>query len=815
MNRFVCLHGHFYQPPRENPWLEEVELQDSAYPYHDWNDRITAECYAPNGASRIIDNENRIIDIVNNYSSISFNFGPTLISWLENHAPDMYQNILEADKESMEKFSGHGAAIAQAYNHMIMPLANPRDKKTQVIWGIKDFEKRFNRKPEGMWLPETAVDGETLKIMAENGIKFTILAPRQASKIRKTGTENWEDVSGERVDMQRSYFCNFPTGGNITIFFYDGRIAQDISFSNLLENGNNLANRLLNAFPADDRLRIVHAATDGETFGHHHKFGDMALAYCLNLLNLREDVDLTVYGEYMERFPPEYEVQIFDNSSWSCVHGVERWRNNCGCNTGAHQGWTQEWRAPLRIALDRLRDELIPVFENEGGKYFKNPWDARDNYINVINDRTPENVEQFFASYTNHQLSKEEKNIALRLLEMQRHAMLMFTSCGWFFDEISGIESTQVLFYASRAMQLSKLITGKDLEPAFIEKLREAPSNIPEFQNGGKIYEMFIAPSSVDVKRVAAHYAISSVFQDVPEKDTIFCYRVNREYYYLCESGHQLLAIGKITITSDITWLEEHIIFAVLHLGGHNIIAGIENFENEESFQKIQSDLKQAFEKANIAQTINLINKQFDSSYSLWHLFRDRQREVFTRILTSSHGEIESYFRQITEHNYSIIKAMKEMNVPLPKSLSTPVEFTLNSDLSRTISEENINIGELKGIVNQFRELSVEPDRTTISFIAGETIRKLIQNFYEKPDDISFVNKIDSIFKILSPLGLEINLWRIQNIYHQMMMDILPGMIEKSSKNDPTAIEWVGKFVSLGDNLSIRVNHEQIAPVHV
>ncbi|HSE98835.1 MAG TPA: DUF3536 domain-containing protein, partial [Blastocatellia bacterium] len=452
MNRYMCIHGHFYQPPRENAWLEEVELQDSAYPYHDWNERITAECYSPNAASRILDADRRIVDIVNNYSKISFNFGPTLLAWMKRHTPEVHQAIIDADRESRERFSGHGSALAQVYNHMIMPLANLKDKHTQVIWGIRDFEYRFGRSPEGMWLAETAVDIETLEVLAEHEIAFTILAPRQAGRTRRIGGRRWKDVKDARIDPRMSYLCRLPSGRTIKLFFYDGPISQDIAFGGLLNSGETFANRLLGAFVEGEQPQLVHIATDGETYGHHHRFGDMALTYCLHHVEANNLAKITVYGEYLEMFPPAYEVEIIENTSWSCAHGVERWRENCGCNTG-REGWTQAWRSPLRSALDWLRDQIASIYEKEIARFFRDPWKARNDYIDIILDRGLENVARFFSNNATRDLSKEDEVRIFRLLEMQRHAMLMFTSCGWFFDEISGIETTQVLSYAARAIQ--------------------------------------------------------------------------------------------------------------------------------------------------------------------------------------------------------------------------------------------------------------------------------------------------------------------------------------------------------------------------
>ena len=408
MNRYVCIHGHFYQPPRENPWLEEIEVQDSAYPYRDWNERITAECYNPNSAARIQGEDNRVIDIINNYSKISFNFGPTLLSWMQKHSEDVYKNILDADKKSLETFSGHGSAIAQVYNHMIMPLANNRDKKTQVVWGIEDFKYRFNREPEAMWLAETAVNYDTLEVLADHGIKYTILSPYQAKRIKRMDNFNWKNVENGRIDPKTPYLCNLPSGKKINLFFYDGHVSQDIAFGGLLKNGEAFANRLIQSFSDSSEPQIEHIATDGETYGHHQKHGEMALAYCLHSIESNEQVNLINYGEFLEKYPPQFEVDIIENTSWSCIHGIERWRSNCGCNTG-RENWNQEWRGPLRNALDWLRDKLVPFYEEGVKEFTSDPWKMRDQYINVILNRERSNLNHFFNEFAKEGLPETEK----------------------------------------------------------------------------------------------------------------------------------------------------------------------------------------------------------------------------------------------------------------------------------------------------------------------------------------------------------------------------------------------------------------------
>ncbi|MBP7706058.1 MAG: DUF3536 domain-containing protein [Candidatus Aminicenantes bacterium] len=503
--RFVCVHGHFYQPPRENPWLDAVERQPSAAPYHDWNERVTAECYAPNTAARVLDGRDRIVDIVNNFATISFDAGPTLLAWLERADVATYTAILEADRAGRARFRGHGPAMAQAYNHVIMPLANARDKRTQVRWGAADFERRFGRKAEGMWLPETAVDLETLEFMAAEGIRFTVLAPRQAEAVRPLAGGEWRDVRDGTVDPRRPYLCRLPSGRSIALFFYDGPIAHDLAFGDVLKNGVGFAERLVAAFsPESSRPELVHVATDGETYGHHHRFGEMALAYALRHVERQGLAEVTIYGDFLERFPPEDEVLVAAMSSWSCVHGVERWRAGCSCATGEHPGWRQDWRAPLREAMDWLGERAAETYERGLGKYEKDPWAVRDDSIRIFLDSSPESIGAFLADHIGRRLAARDRDRILALLELGRQSMLIFTSCGWFFDDISNIETVQNLRYAARALELIRDTGGPDFEAEFVERLEAAESNDPRVKNGAVVYETMVKPARPDPLRPCA-----------------------------------------------------------------------------------------------------------------------------------------------------------------------------------------------------------------------------------------------------------------------------------------------------------------------
>ncbi len=511
--KWACIHGHFYQPPREEPWRETVERESSADPYHDWNERVTAECYAPNAAARILGDEGLVERIVNNYAWISFDVGPTLLSWLERERRDVYEAILEADRESLGRFDGHGGAMAQAYNHVILPLANDRDVRTQVVWGIRDFERRFERRPEGMWLPETAVDEETLEVLASEGLRFTLLAPHQARRVRSLTGGEWREVAGGAIDPTVPYLVRLPHGGEIAVFFYDAAISHDIAFGRLLASGEAFAQRLLGAFrPERDGPQLVHAATDGESYGHHHRFGEMGLAYALDRLRGSAGAQLTTYGAFLDRFPPAEEVEIVGNTSWSCAHGVERWRADCGCTTGGEPGWSQAWRGPLREALDSLSDRLGAFFDQTGRKVFRDPWAARDAAIDLVADPSFENQERFLGEQGLPPFDGAKRARALALVEMERQAMLMFTSCGWFFSDLAGVETVQVLRHAARAIDLAETLGERGVEEGFLRDLARARGNEPDEGDGRQIYERHVRPDRCGSAEVAGATAMAALF---------------------------------------------------------------------------------------------------------------------------------------------------------------------------------------------------------------------------------------------------------------------------------------------------------------
>jgi len=806
MDRYVCIHGHFYQPPRENPWLEDVELQDSAYPFHDWNMRITEECYRQNGASRILGTDRKILNIVNNYSNISFNFGPTLLSWLESNAPDVYEKVIEADKESKNLFAGHGSAIAQPYNHMILPLANTKDKHTQVIWGIQDFERCFQRKPEGMWLPETAANTETLEVLAEHGIKFTILAPRQANQVRKIEDKKWTEVKEDSLDTTMPYLCHLPSGKSINLFFYDGKVAHDVAYGGLLHSGENFAARLTESFKDNgNHAQLVNIATDGESFGHHHRYGDMALAYCLHHIRTNNLAQVTIYAEYLEKYPPTYEVQINENSSWSCVHGIERWKSNCGCCADQSLSGKQQWRQHLRNSLDWLRDRLADDYEKKLSQYCQDPWQVRNEYIQVINDRSEENMEGFLGKAAGRELTYEDKVSFLKLMETQRMAMLMYTSCGWFFDNISGIETVQIMQYATRAMQLYEELTKVDLVGEFEAAMKEAPANIGDMRNGRDVYEAYVKPARIDLHRVGAHFALSSIFADSTDQEQeVYCYTATMEDYKNIKAGSHILATGRAFIKSSIVLERQRVDFAALHIGGHNLFTALISSMPDKDFQQMRQALEGAFYKGDTNEVMRQMNIRFGgNSYSIWHLFKDGQRRMVYELLSATWEEIERSFRHIYEQNYSIMLMLRNMHMNLPKALAAPAEFILNQDLCKVIKDKELKIDKLKGLTYEAARLSLQLDKETLRYEASAKINSLMETFERSRDDIQLLSTIESALKIFKSIVPNMDLQLVQNLFFTIGKEKYPEMKEKKAAQDKEATQWVQLFELVAGHLGL------------
>jgi Alpha-amylase/alpha-mannosidase len=767
-NKYVCIHGHFYQPPRENAWLEAVEKQESAHPYHDWNTRINQECYAPNAAARILDQQGLITKIRNNYNRISWNFGPTLLAWLEDKDPDAYQMLLRADARSQELFGGHGSAMAQVHSHLIMPLCNARDKVTQVQWGIRDFERRFNRKPEGMWLAETAVNTETLEVLAAHDIRFTVLAPRQAKAVRGLGSPDadWKNVDAESIDTRHPYWCLLPSGRKIALFFYHGGAAQGVAFDGLLNNGKAFAQRLTTLLDNNEEPQLAHIATDGESYGHHHRHGEMALADCLNYIEGSELATLTNYGQFLELFPPKWEVRIHENSSWSCAHGVERWRSNCGCKSGQNN-WHQRWRKPLRDTLDWLRDQLAPIFEREGARLLRDPWAARNDYIEVMLDRSEARVEAFLKKHARRELSHLEKVVALRLLESQRFAVLMYTSCGWFFDEISGIETNQILQYALRAMDYIFDVSGQDFHPEFIRRLSAAPSNV--LPNGAESFLKNVVPTRVTLERVAMHFAVASLFESDPEGLDLFNYTASVEFFEKIEAGTPRYAAGRLRIRSKLSHAEKTFCFAVLYLGQQHIIGNISGEMLRSQFEEMFVRTSKAFRAANLGETIGILQAYFGpDKFTLSSLFTDEKIKIIQAIADSSMAEAESAFRSVFNDNYQLMAGIEDAQLPLPSTWQHIASWALNADFRRFFDNgETHDPRNLRRIVDDMERWHIaRTDEDALNLAIGERVFREMEKIQLDESSLPRVRWVADVLSIVQELGLKPSIWRSQNVFY-------------------------------------------------
>lgn len=823
---YVTIHGHFYQPPRENPYLDTIERQPSAYPYHDWNERIYYECYRPNAFARILNDGGELIGIVNNFEYLSFNIGPTLMSWLEKYDFEVYQRILEADRISCERLNGHGNAIAQVYNHIILPLANERDKYTQIRWGIADFRSRFQREPEGMWLAETAVDYPTLKVLVDEGIRFIILAPSQAERCRPLPTKDnrnpeWHEVGGSQIDPTRPYRCTLDDGRDIDIFFYDGPISRDMGFSDILKNGDRFVARLGQAIKGDRRpAQLISVATDGETFGHHKGGTEKCLAYVFTQEFENRGWNLTNYAHYLSISPPTWEVVLKPVTAWSCSHGVDRWQDDCGCGGGGV--WHQKWRKPLRNTLDWLRDRLIEVYENLGSKYFCDPWETRDHYIQVISDRSYENVEQFFHTHQCRQLSPEEKIDALRLLEMQRHALLMYTSCGWFFEEISRPEGVQILRYAARAIELAGEVAGVYWKLDFLNRLAEAPSNVELFGNGAEVYRQLVVSAQISFQQVAAHYAISSLFNTYTNLEQMYCYAVEQLDYQKQQMGALTLAVGQVRLTSEITRESHHFVFAVLHLGGWDFHCCIQTFASRLAYSEHKQQLFEAFKQASAAQTIVAMNQLFgDRSFNLQHLFAEERHRIIEQLTDQTKKHLDQLYTQVYRENYSILLAFQREELPVPQELQVAAEVALSHrclEIVAALESEpqaiDSHLSELVSVAteaNHFRcQLNIPEAKKTLEQLI---MRSLWQILYEG-DPASIENelaRIEKILEISEYLHLGLFLDRAQEIYYKCLhQHIVPHCFSETENGCRWNRNQLRSLLKLGKKLAVDINNSSI-----
>lgn len=804
-DKWVCIHGHFYQPPRENPWLEAVEPQPSAHPYRDWNERITAECYRPNTAARVVDNGNHIIAIVDNYQRMSWDVGPTLMSWLEDHAPDVYEALIAADRASAVRFGGHGSAMAQAYNHMIMPLASARDRATQVRWGIFDFQRRFHRAPEGMWLPECAVDTASLEAMAAEGIAFAVLAPHQAKAWRPPGGA-WRT---QPIDTGRAYRCALRSGRSIDLFFYDGATSQAVAFERLLADGHQIIARMTARGAVEGgEPTLCHIATDGETYGHHHRYGDMALAWALQQVEHGwNGTRLTNYGEFRARVPATWEVAIAEDTSWSCVHGTARWRDDCGCSSG-RAGWNQRWRRPLRDTFDWLRDQAAAALDNVGRLLFRDPWGARDAYISVVLDRTATARDRFLAAHGAHLLDPEERVRALSLMEMARHAMLMYTSCGWYFDDLSGIETVQCMQYAARVAELIEDVGGAPVEPELIDRLSAASSNLAEEGDGRQVWTRRVQPARIDPAKVCAHVAVNALVDAVDEHSVdVYGYHVDFLDRIERRSGRTRMLAGIVRVRSQLTEITSSLCFAGLHLGEQHVTGGVRPPPPRDTWVGIVEQLTGAFRTADVFAAQRAIASHFPGhELSLSSLLIGSRERVLGAVLGDALAAAEGDLAAAYDRHAPLVRWLVAHDMPVPEVLHSIAEATLRRRVLGHLRDEHASFAQLRDHIIEALDAKVSLDTPEIALAASEGLRRLIERV-AAPDgtlDVAALETIVRAAEVATRMRSAVDLWFAQNATWRLL-DRLPDLRRRAKAGDETSAQAVASLEQLARALRLAV----------
>ncbi len=766
---YFTIHGHFYQPPRENPWTGVIENQPSARPHHDWNDRIASQCYSPNSASRILSPNGRIVDIVNNYDFMSFNMGPTLMGWIRTNTPDTYKRIQEADKRSIERL-GHGNAIAQVYNHIIMPLASAEDKKTQIHWGIEDFKTHFGRMPEAMWLAETAINFETVVELIKAGIKYTILSPTQADSFRKLGDEQWIGCSNTDIDTTRPYRIfprdkegNLVCDGYLDVFFYNPWLSSAVGFEHLLRDAGTFGNKIKSAWDENrEDAQLVSIGTDGESYGHHEPFGDMCAAWLYNHYAPENNMVPVNYGWFLEKFPPVHEVMLknfySEGCAWSCAHGVGRWYRDCGCSTGGGPDWNQKWRGPLRDAMNHLKKLADDVFVREFAKISKiDPWDARNNYVQALVVPEDKSRLQAFLNDTLKNPEKEELCArAVRLLEIQKFCLFSYTSCGWFFNDIEGLEPVQNMRYALRAMELLEPFLPRDhhIRNQFLSILGRATSNEHKW-NGAEVFTRYAEEQvPVVVKEMAERAAIFHLgLEDgYDNKDNrITATKIaSRRRQTLVRAEYNDKVIGEKRVATVLVITDQ--------LGRINIV--VSDGENEENGLKFVENPNMSTEELESENPTSYVVRMRDlMSDSLRRINQITTRKNLTSIT-------ESFSDFALSHGLSI-DSLADPDHTLPDTLRKILSLEINSkihNLALRLLENNDKaiFEEINGLIDEAKRLD-----TTFSFggtgrIFYAKLNELIEAVSVKYSKAS-VNHITSLITVADWLQLGIDKTSLEN----------------------------------------------------
>ncbi|MDR2577962.1 MAG: DUF3536 domain-containing protein [Chitinispirillales bacterium] len=768
-NKYLVVHGHFYQPPRENPWLDIIEQQESAAPYHDWNERIYDECYRPNAYSRLLDSRGMITGIHNNYLHMSYNFGPTLFTWLERYHPVTARKMIAADKESAARLGGHGSAVAQVFNHVIMPLASRRDKLTQIRWAKHFFKKRYGREPGGMWLGETAINMETVVCLIEENIRYVILSPSQAESFRRIGDHDWTHTSHHQIDTRRPYRI-FPSDnsgnrldGFLDVFFFDEGLSKEVSFNDILQDSRTLGNRINQCYdPHNGGNQLVTIATDGETFGHHKAYGDMCLAYFFT--NIAPELGITPvnFGYYLSINPPEYEVTLGDahgeGRAWSCAHGVGRWSRDCGCHTGGEEGWHQAWRGPFRHALQRLQSQIDFHFEARLSTLFSDPWALRDKYINVMWEPSLSKTAEFLQAQSgkfnfNGELTAEVR----RLLEAQKFMQFAFTSCAWFFNDISGIETVQNLAYACRALQLGLPEDSKlPVLETFLDDLSKAPSNLKD-TNGRTLFERHILPyyhhERILAFTAAAQQILAVKRQSSYEKTvynlelkSVLSYRIDRVHYDSVA----------VRMESGIT-------------GESSSWSVLISYSPETKLRGWVVPAKSL--PASNGKPDAWITHPDAKMFSLADLFYSSRHDLSEYFLDRMAKDTDSRFHGWMEYNEQTLNILTRLNYPLPAYCSSPAGYVLQNrwaaqmqKLEKWGSEENV-LAELDGIASLESQYETEIDKKLDALLLQNLIIKGLEMLQQKPS-VKVCSRLSHLLEIVDKFSVPVSKNKLEDFFH-------------------------------------------------
>ena len=820
--RYLIIHGHFYQPPRENPWTERIDRQESASPYHDWNERIATECYHPNARSRRLDGYGRILTLVNNYEHISFNFGPTLLEWISKHHPELHGQIVEADALSAGRRGGHGNAIAQVYNHIIMPLASLRDQETQIRWGVHDFQRHFGREPAGIWLAETAVNETTLELLIDFGFRFIILSPHQADRVREIGGGAWLNVSAGNIMTGMPYRCFGARKKRsrkrfIDIFFYDAQLSTDVSFNHLCRSGDTFADAVASAYERTGG-DLVTIATDGEIYGHHEPFADMALAYLISKAARERGIEMTNFPAYLDAHEPAFEVQIKkgpsgEGTAWSCPHSVGRWKENCGCSTGAPEGWNQEWRSPLRKGLDKLRDELTARFEKEGGRILADPWKARNEYIEIIENRSSTAAAGFVRDRASVELQDPEIARGVSLLEAQRNALLMFTSCGWFFNDISGIETTQLMKYAARAAELADADEPDRLESILLGELEKAVSNIETHGTGADLYMQEKRYSAVDGGFLAGQFVLTRHLECPDASPESFGYEFEVLGEDSIEFDDESIRTGLFEMTSPYS-LEKWLFAYALILGPPaKVVCMVKAAEGPEEYKGLRANLDRLPEGSDRKEIIRKFAELFGGHvFVMRDLFPEDREKILGKLAARQIDSLDERLEQLYLEDRDLLRLFSETHITAPPVIRVPAETVLSRRLERELEnwECQLDTAGLEGVKAVLAEADfygISLDRSAVSRMFTELLVEALGGLREEIDNGNAGALIDFVsFGDDAGVGFEDH--KLQNVIFEILTGPLCDAIGRLERLEPgSGNELVGvrKILALAKRFNFNV----------